>query len=214
MGEGRLDAELVEDVAEERHFRLQPDQPDRAQRLQPDFIERGGQVIGAGARPELAETLGKGDRELALGAERGDRVAHLLAGRQADRVAANAGIDALDPVVAAGAVQCVEKIAQGRRTAEGEGRQRVGLWPLGEALAEIDGQDDRVGQARLRPGKPPCRHPDSDDQHGGRQPQQGEQANDKATHGNSFAAGIFLATILSARYAGREAFKIAPAGVT
>ena len=62
-----------------RRLGTQPDQADAAHRLQPDLVERGGQIIGAGAGAELAEAVGIGDRELALGAEGGDRVAQLCA---------------------------------------------------------------------------------------------------------------------------------------
>src|SRR4029077_19752999 len=72
------DAEIFEEVAEQRRLAAQTGETDFSQRLQPDRVTGGRKVIRSGTGPTLAKAVGKGDNEFALGTERGDGVAHLL----------------------------------------------------------------------------------------------------------------------------------------
>ncbi len=92
MGEAGDDAESVERAAKKRAFAVQPDQPERSERLQPDLIERGGEIIGPGGRAELAEAVGEGDGELPFRTKIADRVTQFLAGGKAERVAPKPGV--------------------------------------------------------------------------------------------------------------------------
>ena len=120
MGKAGEDAEPVERAAKERQVGVQPDEADRSQGLQPDFVKRGGEIIGPGPRTELAEAVGEDNRELALGAEVADRIARLLAGGKPQLVLAKPGIEPLDAWVVAGALERIEKVAQCLLAAENQ----------------------------------------------------------------------------------------------
>src|SRR3954454_2954918 len=105
MVEAGFDPEPVERAADERHLGAQPGQPKIAEWLQPDLVEHTGEVIRAGARAELAEALGEGDRELVLGTKRPDRVPHLLNLGQTQRIVAEPDIEALDARIVGAALQ-------------------------------------------------------------------------------------------------------------
>ena len=73
------DAELVEQAAQQRRLDQDAGQAERADRLQVDLLEGGGEIVAARAGAELAEAVGIGVGELALRAEARDRGAQLLA---------------------------------------------------------------------------------------------------------------------------------------
>ena len=75
MQEGRLDRKA-------RHR-------EAAARLQPDLVERRGEIIVGEMVAAAAQPLGEADRELALAAEARDRLAQLLDAREAGVVVAD-----------------------------------------------------------------------------------------------------------------------------
>ena len=159
--EAGFDPEAVERAAQERHLGVQADQSDSAQRLEPDFIEGRGEVIGSGAAAELAKAFGKGDGEFALAAEGGDRVAHLLDLREAERIAVDMGVEPFDPRILAGAFERVEKAAQCRFAADHQLGERV-LAPFHQAAAKIRRQDHTAGEGGLARRDAPHRDPGAD----------------------------------------------------
>ena len=128
-------------------FGIEPGQADIAHRLQPDLVEGGRQIIGPGARPELAEAVRKGERELALAAESGDRVAHFLDSGEAELVVADAGEQHLDAGIVAGGLDRIEEIAQGRLAPDEEPQQRIVARAFRQVPRQVDGQEDVAREA-------------------------------------------------------------------
>ncbi len=215
MRKAGFDAELVEHAAQVGHLGIKPDQPDRPQWLQPDFVERRSEVIGPRAGAELAEAVGESDRELAFGAEIADRVAHLLAGREPEIVGAQLDIEPLDARILGGAIERVKKVAQRGLAAEHQLRQRVRAAALCQAAVEIGAQHDGARQARPACRKAPDRDARSDDREHRQETDRGKQADDKAAHQNSvLSLGNPPAAILALRGRVCEAFKIGRGSAT
>src|SRR5580700_960996 len=161
--EARQDSELVESATEEGGLAAQADEADLTHRLQPDLVERGRDVIGPGSATELAEAVGKGDRKLSLGAKGLDRVPHLLAGCDRKAVATEAGVEALDARIGAGALERVEKAVQRLLLAKGEFRYRALVWTLDKPATEIDAKHHRSRQGRSARHHPPDGGGNADD---------------------------------------------------
>jgi hypothetical protein len=164
-----LRAHLVvfEDLAEERHLGDQAGEAEIARRLQPDLVERGGEIIGLGTGAEFAEALGKGDGELVRRPERLHRIAQFLClpvAKGARR--AKLGDQALDPLVAAGASQCLDDLQQGRLRAPGEAQQRGAAARLGNPALQVQLQHRAVRDRRLLgPEHQPCPDAAGHEQH-------------------------------------------------
>ena len=85
LRELRLDAQPVERVPNEHGPRDHPGEADIAARLQPDLLERRGQVVADVADAELAEALRPGNRDLPGSAKPRNGVAQLAREGEADR---------------------------------------------------------------------------------------------------------------------------------
>ena len=185
MLETRLDADPVEQAPQKRRFRAQTREPDRAQGLQPDLVKRGGEIIGPRAAAEFAEALGEGDRELAAGAERLDRVAQLLDLGEPERITVDMGIEAADARIFGGALDRIEKAAH-RLFAAGEQLAHLVLaWAFEEVAAELGGQDDRFRQGRPARRDAPDRDPGAKDHERGDNADRGKDTQHNATHDES-----------------------------
>ncbi len=185
MSKAGEDAEAVERAAEERDFAVQADQAERPQRLQPDLVERGREIIGPGAGAELAEAVGEDDREFAFRAKIGNRVAQFLAGGETERVAAQPDVETLHPRIVAGALQRIEKIAQRLLAAENELRHRALTGSRGEAAAQFGVQHDRLRQGGLAQGEAPDHKTAADKGEHRDDADRGEEAEHKTAHGDS-----------------------------
>src|SRR5205807_2377401 len=166
-----------------RRFRAQTREPDRAQGLQPDLVKRGGEIIGPRAAAEFAKALGEGDRELAAGAERLDRVAQLLDLGEPERITVDMGIEAPHSRIFGGALDRIEKAAH-RLFAAGEQLAHLVLArTFDEVAAELGGQDDRFGQGRPARRDAPDRDPAAKDHERGDNPDRGGGCYIKDTRG-------------------------------
>jgi len=90
MVELRGDSEKVEGALEEGDFSVEARQADIPHRLQPDLVERRGEIVGSGPRSELAKAVGKSQSQLAFGTKGFDRVTQFLNFAEAERVVADA----------------------------------------------------------------------------------------------------------------------------
>ena len=93
--------------------------------------------------PKLSE---KAIANFPLARKRGDRVADLLRLGERELVAADPGDEALDPRVVAGRLDRIEKIAQGRLGADDQFEPAALVGAVGEALGQIDREDDVAGE--------------------------------------------------------------------
>jgi len=144
------DTENVEGALEERRVGIEPGQADISQRLQPDFVERGGQIIRPGSRTELAKAVGEGQREFAFGAEIGDRIADLLNVGAAEPILADAREQHLDARVVTGGLDRIERIPQCRPGAEHQPPQGILGRAFRKLTRQVGRQDDVCGQRRYR----------------------------------------------------------------
>ena len=131
-----------------------------------------------------------------------------------ERVAAQPGVETFHPRIVAGALERIEKVAQRLLAAENQLRQRFGAGSLGEALAEIGGQHDRVGKGRPARGEAPDRGATPDECEHRHDADRGEEAEHKAAHGDVVPGSNPLARSYLFRPGMREAFKIAPGDAT
>ena len=111
------DAQAGQQVAGQRHLHREPGQPDQAYRLQIDLVEGGGEIVALVARAELAETVGRGNRELAAGPEALDRIAQFLGRAQAVGCLGQAHQQTADARVCSGGVQGQHDVGDGRAAA-------------------------------------------------------------------------------------------------
>ena len=148
MIELRGDPEKVEGALEEWDLRVEAGQTDIPHRLQPDLIERRGEIIGPRPRSELAKAVGKSQSKLTLCPKGGDRVAQFLNFAETELVVADARNKAFDPRVSRGRLDRVEDIAQGRFAADEQPQQAVLVRSLSQLMGEIDAQNDVVGERR------------------------------------------------------------------
>ena len=167
MIELRDDPEKIEGALQERGIGIETGQADIAHRLQPDLVERGCEIIWPGSGAELAEAVGESERELALAAERGDRVAHFLDPGEAHLVVADPGEQYLDAGIVAGGLDRIEEIAQGRLRADQEPHDRLFAGAFRQIPGQIDGQENVAGKRRhRRPQAADQQHDAGDEQHG------------------------------------------------
>jgi hypothetical protein len=198
MLEARRDAQHVERAAKERHLDAHADEPDLADRLQPDLVERGGEIITAHAGADLAEAVGIGQCEFALGAELRQRVAQLLRLRGAEPAVADAREDALDAAIALRALDAVEHVAQGRLLAEEDALDAVVGASFRQRLGEIERHDAVVGKRLLAGrGEEPDADHDGDHQENESKADDREEADDEAAHEGTLL-GVYELRRLSA----------------
>jgi len=145
MVEFRDYPEKIERPPQERGIGIKAGQPDIPQRLQPDLVEGGRQIIGASSGAELAKAIGKSESEFALAAERGDCIAHFLDLGQPVLVIADPGDHPLDARIVAGSLDRIEKISQGRLVADKEPQQRFLAGAFGQLACQIRRQEDVAG---------------------------------------------------------------------
>ena len=116
------------------------------------------QVVVRIALADLAEGLREGDGELAMLAERQDGVADFLGAGHLQFAGAEAGDQALHPLVTPGRIQSLHEIADRQPMAERRPRQRSARPTLGNSVGEIQGQHGTFGHRMLRLGKKPQRN--------------------------------------------------------
>ncbi len=146
-------AELVERAAQEDPLHGDAGQPEVTGGLQADGVERGGQVVGHVGGGELAERLGPGHRHLARLGELADGLAQLLDDAQADGPAAHLDHQGPDPAVAARPAQPVQHVGQDQPVPGHDGRHRIGGPGLGQAVAQVEFEDQRRGPLLAQPGQ-------------------------------------------------------------
>ena len=116
----RLDARLVERIAQEQRARRKADQPDRARRLHPHLAERRCQVV----RQRAGIGLGPRQRRLDV-AERGERIAKLLHGSRCGGRDLYTGDEACDAIILGSAVNRRDGLPKDHRLAAAQERHRV-----------------------------------------------------------------------------------------
>ncbi len=146
----RQDAQLVEKAARQRRLQEQAGQAQGARGLQLDPLERAGQIVAAVARAELAEAVGVGHGQLALGAKPGHGVAQLLQLGKARSLAVQAHQESRDARVGARPIERQDHVGQARLPADGQGRERIVAGHLVDAAAQVKGQDHALRQAGRR----------------------------------------------------------------
>ena len=88
----------------------------------------------------LAETLGKGEGELARFAEVGDRIAQFLGMGKVEITTAQMQQQYLDPGVLGGSFDGTDRIAHGHRFVKsGEGKRIIGR-RLGQTIGQVEGE--------------------------------------------------------------------------
>src|SRR6516162_4462807 len=146
MIELRGDSEKVEGALEEGDFSVEARQPDIPHWLQPDLVERRGEIVGSGPRSELAKAVGKGESHLAFGAKGFDRVTQFLNFAETQRVVADPREQYFYARIVGCSLDPVKHIAQGRLGTDQQPQQVVLAGSFLEAPCEVNGQDDIVGE--------------------------------------------------------------------
>jgi hypothetical protein len=145
-----LDAEPVERGAQERLLNHEAHGRDFARRLQEDAVRAGGDIVVQGAVAGLAEGLGEGVDRLGAVLEAGDRVADLLRLGDVERPASDLQHHALHATVIGRSLEAQDDVLD-RRLADR--RERQPDMVLGQALAEVDGEDGLVRNLDVGPAQ-------------------------------------------------------------
>jgi hypothetical protein len=144
LGELRLDAEAVERPADEERVCDDPGEAEVARRLEPDLLERRGEVVADVRRAHLAEALGPGDGRFPGRAEPPDGVAQLARMGEADRALSDMGDESDDMRVARRAREPVDQPADDRDLPPTHAQRRGGR-RLENATREIELEEQGVG---------------------------------------------------------------------
>ncbi len=184
------DPEEVERSLDEEGLGVKAGQPDIAGGLQPDLIECRRHVVGPGPRAELAEAVGKSQRELALAAKRGNRIADFLNLGETEFVVTEASKQNLDPGVFACRFDRIEDVAQCRPVTGDEPQQGVFAGAFCQILRQIHAQHDVARKRRDRRFEPGDNRQYAGDEEHRKNPNRGEKADDQAPHAGSDDRGI------------------------
>src|SRR5262245_2324572 len=111
--DGRLDAEAVEQPAQQRGLDHDAGEAERAERLQMNLVESSGQIVAEHAWAKLAEAVGMGIGELALIAKARERGAQLLRLGQARAGVIEARDQSGDARVERGLIERRDQLDQG-----------------------------------------------------------------------------------------------------
>ena len=183
MVELRDDPEKVEGALQERDLGIETGQADIPHRLQPDLVEGRRQIVGPGARAELAKAVGKGERELALArkAAIASRTSWILA-----RPSSSSPTRARSPLTRGSPARSRSRrghrarSARRRRAAAAGGPHAL----LPAALGQVDAQDDVAGERRHRRLQP------ADQQHPAQGEQYGQKTDDRKKADNETAHAV------------------------
>jgi hypothetical protein len=150
LPEARLHLQLVQHSPGIGDFHGQTDQPDPAGRLDPDFVEGAGQVVGGRPAAHPAEILGEKPSGFPGAAQFRDRRAQFLGHGQVDAESAHIDRDTRYALVRGGRAQPHDNLAQ-HQTLLFE-QKGIGLAPVLQFTFEIDAQHHLVRQGLRGPG--------------------------------------------------------------
>ena len=134
--------------------------------------------------PNSPKLSAKASANLPLARKAGDRVAHFLDLGEAELVVAEPGVEALDARIVAGALDRVEKVAQGRllpSTRRDKGLRSA----LRQAAGQVGGQDHIARQGRLVRRQLPDEKAEPRRREHDDKAEYGEKSEDDAQHGAS-----------------------------
>ena len=150
MVELRGDPEKVEGALEERDLGIEAREADIPHRLQPDLIERRGEIIGPRPRSELAKAVGKGQGKLAFRPKGSDRVAQFLNFAKTELVVADPRKKAFDARVYRRGLHPIQDVAQCRLAADEQPQQAILMRSFSQPMSEVDAEDDVAGKRGYR----------------------------------------------------------------
>src|SRR6185437_1731198 len=181
------DAELVERAAQIGKLGAQADEADGTERLQPDLVERRGEIVAARARGQLAEGVGIGHRALALGAKRCDRIAQLLDLGKAHPAFADPGDEARDARIIARFRESAERLGQGHAARKENLRQALRARSIGQRAGQVEGEHGVARDARAGLAAGPQAEPHAgEDQQNEDRAHHREESDDEAPHRRGF----------------------------